>query len=149
MPVDIRALLLNENDRVKDYLTRVCEDLTDEQVNYAHEAVDDRGIGNIVAHAYGALANRAALVTGSGPAPSFETPRSRAEILALIEHAHTAVGERLARVTDEQLEGLVTVRDRQMTGVDGLLNSLAHVHRHVGAVLDTRHLGGFETHVLG
>ncbi|MBM2810862.1 MAG: hypothetical protein HW416_1621 [Chloroflexi bacterium] len=147
--METRALLLRENDRVKDNLTRICEDLTDEQVNYEHEAVDERGIGNVVSHLYGSLANRTAIVTGAGPAVTPDAPRTRGELIAFIDRTHDTIAQRLAKVTEEQLAATVTIRDRESTGIEAMMNSFSHAYRHVGNVLDARHLGGFETHVLG
>ena len=147
--MEISALLLRENDRVQDNLTRICEDLTDEQVNYGHEAVDDRGIGNVVSHLYGSLANRTSVVIGAGPAPASEVPHTRAELMAFINRTHDDLAEKISTITEEQLGATVTIRDREMTGIEAMMNSFSHAFRHVGNVLDARHLGGFETHVLG
>lgn len=147
--METRALLLRENDRVKDNLTRICEDLTDEQVNYGHEAVDERGIGNVVSHLYGSLASRTSIVAGAGPASTPDAPRTRAELIAFIGQTHDTIAQWLAKITDEQLAATVTIRERESTGIEAMMNSFSHAYRHVGNVLDARHLGGFETHVLG
>ena len=59
--MDVKTLILGENNRIKGWLELVCSDLTDEQVVYEHDAVDERGIGNIVSHLYSGLGNRARL----------------------------------------------------------------------------------------
>ena len=37
----------------------------------------------------------------------------------------------------------------ELPGAMAMLDGFAHAFRHVGNVLDARHLGGFETHALG
>ena len=41
--MEAQALLQISNDLMQSQLTRVCSDLTDEQVCYGHEAVDEWG----------------------------------------------------------------------------------------------------------
>ena len=56
--MEAQELLLTNNNIVQNQLTRICSDLTDEQVRFAHEAVDVRGISNVVVHLYWSVMNR-------------------------------------------------------------------------------------------
>jgi hypothetical protein len=149
--MDAKALFLANNDLVQNQLQRVCSDLTDEQVVYEHDAVDERGIGNIVSHLYGSIVNRATRISGGEPDPNpIEPPRTTADLLAFVDRTHDRAGELIARISDDQLEGIVTLRPgREMSGNAAMVEGFAHAFRHVGNILDARHLGGFETHALG
>jgi hypothetical protein len=81
----------------------------------------------------------------SGPVP--ETAK---DLMAAIDAAHRIATERIAAITPEQLAAMVSTRSsRQLSGADAMVESFAHAFRHVGSILDARHLGGFETHALG
>jgi hypothetical protein len=148
--LDIKVLLQRENDRVQDYIVRSCSDLTDEQVTYEHDAVDERGIGNIVSHLYGSVLSRSSLVTGHGAIPQpTDPPRTLRDLLSYVDDTHKRVATLLDEVTEEQLGATVTVGTREMTGIEALMQGYSHAARHVGNILDARHLGGFETHALG
>lgn len=144
-------MLQRENDRIQDYIVRSCSDLTDDQVRYAHEAVDDRGIAHLVVHLYGSFANRAATVVGKPPIelPS-DPPRTITALLEWVDRTHRQAASLISEITDQQLEATVTLPpSRQMTGLEAMMQGVTHAARHVGNILDARHLGGFETHALG
>ena len=147
--MDVKTLILGENDRVRRQLQLICSDLTDDQVVYEHDAVDERGIGNIVSHIYGGLGNRARQVLGEERAEPAQPPRTNAELLAFIDEAHSRTAALIQRITDEQLDSLIDFRGQQTPGASVLMDSVAHAFRHIGNILDARHLGGFETHALG
>jgi hypothetical protein len=146
--MDIFAVLQRENDRVQDYIVRSCQDLTDEQVNYANDNVDERWIGNMISHLYGNVVNQVNRVSG-GEAQQFDAPKTTAELLAFAEKAHQQVAEGLKRLSEEQLTAMYDRRGTDVPGLELIMNGYSHAFRHVGNILDARHLGGFETHALG
>jgi hypothetical protein len=145
---DIFSILLRENDRVQDYIVRSCQDLTDEQVSYSNDNVDERWIGNIVSHLYGNVANQVARVSGDQP-QQYEAPKTTAQLLAFAEEIHTRVADGLKALSEAQLEAKFDQRGREVAGLELIMNGYSHAFRHVGNILDARHLGGFETHALG
>jgi hypothetical protein len=149
--MDAKAVLIRENDRVRRQLQLICSDLKDEQITFGHEAVDERGIGNVVQHLYGGMVRRVDLILGNTPPPSNTEPPTTAEsLMAYIEEAHRQLAERMAKITDEHLEANVkNLANREMTGITSITEGYAHAYRHIGNILDLRHLGGFETHALG
>ena len=147
--MDMHALLARENDRVQDYIVRSCQDLTDDQVCYSNESVDERWIGNLIAHMYGTVMLRFEQATGAEPTPSPEAPRTTKDLLALALRCHDRVANRLAVLTEADMTKEFDVRGRQTTAQELIMNSFSHAYRHVGNILDARHLGGFETHALG
>src|SRR4051794_18936542 len=149
--VDAKALFLANNDLVQNQLQRICSDLTDEQVVFEHDAVDERGIGNIVSHLYGSIVSRSTLITGGQPDPALvQPPRTTADLLAFIDQSHDRANLMIGKMTDAQLDTVVTLRPgREMAGSAAMVEGFAHAFRHVGNILDARHLGGFETHALG
>ena len=149
--MEIQTLLQRENDRLKDYIVRSCNDLTDEQMRYGHEAVDERGIAGVVVHLYGSIARRAAAVVQAEPPqePS-DLPRTTADLLAYVDATHRHTAELITRITNERLESTVVLRPgREMAGIEAMMQGFSHSGRHIGNILDIRHLGGFETHALG
>lgn len=149
--MEIQALLQRENDRIKDYIVRSCNDLTDEQVRYGHEAIDERGIAGVVVHLYGSLAHRTALVAeGEIPADPAGLPRTIAELLAYADATHRHTADLIAKITEQRLASKVVLPPaREMSGIEAMMQGFMHSARHVGNILDLRHLGGFETHALG
>ncbi|MSQ24492.1 MAG: hypothetical protein EXR58_08125 [Chloroflexi bacterium] len=147
--MDAKELLLTNNNIVQNQLTRICSDLTDAQVSYGHEAVDERGIANVVVHLYGGVLNRSCALLGIDRDPVPELPQTTAGLLAYVDTAHARANELIGRITDAQLSGVVKVGSNELVGANAMLDIYAHAFRHVGNVLDARHLGGFETHALG
>lgn len=153
--METRAVLLGENDRVRDYLKLVIADLSDEQVKYGHTAVDDRPIGAIVQHIYGSLvligriAAEGGMPAGGRPVPQ-SPPETKAETLALIERMHSVVADSWSRLSDAELARPLTLPwGEPTTGAGALLAGVAHAHRHIGNIIDARCLGGFKTLALG
>src|SRR5437773_6460009 len=105
--MEAQALLQISNDLMQSQLTRICSDLTDEQVGYGHEAVDERGIGNIVSHLYWSVVNRSRAVAGMERAQPPEPPKTAAALLAFIEDAHRQATENIGKISDEQLLAVV------------------------------------------
>lgn len=147
--MDIKTLILGENNRVRGQLLLICSDLTDDQVVYEHDAVDERGIGNIVSHLYGGLTNRARQIMGEERLDPSQPPRTSGELLAFIDDAHARAASHIERLTPEQLNAEMDFRNQRMPGASVMMDSFAHAFRHIGNILDARHLGGFETHALG
>lgn len=147
--MEAQALLQISNDLMQRQLNSVCSDLTDEQVRYGHEAVDERGIGNIVSHLYWSVVNRSRAVAGLERAQPPEPPQTAAALLAFIEDAHRQATESIGKITDAQLLAVVKLPYAEFPGCGAMADGFAHAFRHIGCVLDTRHLGGFETHALG
>lgn len=150
--VDIKEILLAENERLKSQFTSICSDLTNEQVVFDHEAIDERGIGNVVLHAYGSILNRARTVNGLTIVPESDLPRTTDALMAFIDGTHQQVQAQFADLNEERLQTVVeygTRRKWESPGIELLMAGFAHAYRHVGSVLDARHLGGFETHALG
>jgi hypothetical protein len=149
--VDAKALFLANNDLVQNQLQRICSDLTDEQVVFEHDAVDERGIGNIVSHLYGNIVYRTTIITGGQPDPNpIEPPRTAVDLMAFIDRTHDRASELIAQISEEALGRTVTLRPgREVSGSAAMIEGFAHAFRHVGNILDARHLGGFETHALG
>jgi uncharacterized damage-inducible protein DinB len=147
--MDVKMLILGENDRVRSQLLLICSDLADEQVVYEHDAVDERGIGNIVSHIYSGLGNRARQVNGEPRQDPPEPPRTNRELLAFIDGAHARTASLIERVTPAQLDAQIEFRNQQIAGASIMMDAFAHAFRHVGNILDARHLGGFETRALG
>jgi hypothetical protein len=147
--MDVKTLILGENDRVRRQLQLICFDLTDDQVVYEHDAVDERGIGNIVSHIYSGLGNRARQLLGEERADPPEPPRSSAELLAFIDDAAGRTAGLIQRITSQQLDSELDFRGQQTAGASVMMDAFAHAFRHIGNILDARHLGGFETHALG
>lgn len=127
---------------------RSCQDLTDEQVSYSNDNVDERWIGNIVSHLYGYVANQVARVN-ERESQEYEVPKTTAVLLSFAEQAHREVADGLSRLFEAQLAATFDQRGREVTGLELIMNSYAHAFRHVGNILDARHLGGFATHALG
>ena len=69
-----------------DYIVRSCQDLTDDQVCYTNDNVDERWIGHLTTHMYGLVLQRIEMITGSEQTPAAEAP-DRA--LAAFERAAT------------------------------------------------------------
>ncbi len=147
--MDVKTLILGETNRVRAQLLMICSDLSDEQVVYEHDAVDERGIGNLVSHIYSGLGNRARQVLGEERADPPEPPRTSAELLKLIDDAHARTTGLIGRITADQLDGEIDFRGQRTAGASVMMDSVAHAFRHIGSILDARHLGGFETHALG
>jgi hypothetical protein len=149
--MNVKSILQRENDRIQDYFVRACSDLTDEQVNYEHDAIDERGINGLVTHAYHTLESRARVVAGQPPLEgSPERPTTIAGLLVFVDEAHQRTAKVIDGITEQQLEATVTIPPaRQMTGIEAMMQGYMHAARHVGNLLDARHLGGFETHALG
>ena len=147
--MDSKELMLTNNNIVHSQLVSICSDLTDEQVRYAHEAVDERGLSNVVVHLYWGIVNRARAVTGLEREQPPELPQTRAELVAFIDSAHQKAAQHIGQLTEDQLTGVVKLPYAEFPGATAMLDTFAHAFRHVGNVLDARHLGGFETHALG
>jgi hypothetical protein len=147
--MEAQALLQISNDLMQGQLTRVCSDLTDEQVRYGHEAVDERGIGNIVTHLYWSVVNRSRAVAGLERAQPPDPPQTAAALLAFIDDAHRQATESIGKITDQQLLAVIKLPYAEFPGCVAMADGFSHAFRHIGCVLDTRHLGGFETHALG
>jgi len=147
--VEAKELFVINNNLVKSQLTSICGDLTDEQVRFAHEAVDERGLSNVVVHLYWAVVNRARVLQGLERDPAPQPPQTAAALLAFIDDTHQRADQLIGQITDDQLKTVVTLPYAQMPGATAMLDGFAHAFRHVGNVLDARHLGGFETHALG
>ena len=149
--MDIKALLQRENDRVKDYIVRSCQDLTDEQVRFGHEAVDERGITGVVVHLYNSLERRAATVAErEAPGEPDPLPQTIADLLAFADATHRRTATLIDQISEQRLESKVVLPpSREMTGIEAMMQGFTHSARHVGNILDLRHLGGFETHALG
>lgn len=147
--MDVKTLILGENNRVRGQLLLICSDLTDEQVVYEHDAVDERGIGNIASHIYGGLTNRARLVLGESRLDPPDPPRTNAALVAFIEEAHGRVATLIESMSSQRLDGDVDLRNQPTPGATAMMDSFSHAFRHIGNILDARHLGGFETHALG
>src|SRR4051794_22386025 len=102
--MDAQALFLANNDLVQNQLHRICSDLTDEQVVFEHDAVDERGIGNIVSHLYGSIVNRSPLITGGQPDPAPATPpRTAADLMAFIDQSHDRAHRLIGQMSAAQL----------------------------------------------
>lgn len=147
--VEAKTLLLLQNDGLNRQLQLVCGDLTDEQVVFGHEAVDERGIGSVVEHIYGTVSRRLHQVRGAEPPPLGEHPRTTAGLMAYIADAHRRAEELLTSLQDSQLEAEIQIGSRQLPAAYAIQDMFIHGFRHVGNILDLRHLGGFETHALG
>ncbi len=94
--METKAILLAENDRVRNYLKLVIADLTDEQGRYGHTAVDERPIGAIVQHIYGSLRLIAEAVRAGGVGQGV-VPQARGvtEVAARVPRAGEARDDRL------------------------------------------------------
>lgn len=147
--VEVKILLLLQNDRLNRQLELICGDLTDEQVIFGHEAVDERGIGSVVEHIYGTVSRRAQQVAGVEPSQRAEPPGTASALMAYIADTHAKTHELLTALTDAQLEADLIIGSRRSPGAHAIQDMLIHAFRHVGNILDLRHLGGFETHALG
>ena len=147
--MDARQLFLTNNSILQSRLQKICSDPTDEQVRFAHEAVDDRGLSNVVIHLYGSVMNRARAILGQEREPAPELPQTTAELMTFINESHVKAEGLIGQITDAQLEAVVKLPFAELPGATAMLDSYAHAFRHVGNVLDARHLGGFETHALG
>lgn len=147
--MEVKILLLLQNDRLNRQLELVCSDLTDEQIVFGHEAVDERGIGSVVEHIYGTVSRRVQQVAGVEPSQGAEPPRTSAALMAYIAETHGNVGALITSLTDSKLEAELVMGSRQLPGAHAIQDMLIHAFRHVGNILDLRHLGGFETHALG
>src|SRR5438105_4917790 len=121
MALDIHSVLQRENDRVQVYIVRSCQDLTDEQVSYSNENVDERWIGNIVSHLYGNVANQVSIVLGNDT-EQFAAPQTTVELLAFAERTHRQVAQGLELITDAKLESKFDRRGRELTGLELLMN---------------------------
>lgn len=147
--MEVKTVLLLQNDRLNRQLELVCGDLTDEQVVFGHEAVDERGIGSVVEHIYGTVSRRVQQVAGVEPSQPAGPLRTSAALMAYIADTHGKARDLLSSLTDSQLETELVMGSRQSPGAYAIQDMLIHAFRHVGNILDLRHLGGFETHALG
>lgn len=147
--MELRALLIRENDRVQDWVVRACQDLTNEQVCYSNDVVDERWIGNVVLHVYDSIDGKTVQVaTGQRPPDAENPPKTVADLLSYVNATHDRVAAGLAALSDAQIEGSVKVRERDVSAIEILMQGYSHAYRHIGNILDIRHLGGFETHAL-
>ncbi len=144
-----KELFHTSNNIMKRQLESICGDLTDEQVRYTHEAVDDRGLSNVVVHLYWSIGNRSRALVGLDREAPPDPPQTTAELLAFIDTAHKRAAQYIDQITEDHLRAVVTLPYAEMPGATAMLDGFAHAFRHVGNVLDARHLGGFETHALG
>jgi hypothetical protein len=147
--MDMQAVFSRENDRILDYIVRSCQDLTDEQVCYSNELVDERWIGNLTTHMYGIVVQRFEMIAGLDTTPAAEAPETTAALLAQAHKSHDRIGECLPKMTEADLAKTHDLRGNQVAAQELIMNSFSHAFRHVGNILDARHLGGFETHALG
>ena len=147
--MDPKELLLINNEIIQRQLMSICSDLTDEQVRFAHEAVDTRGLNNMVVHCYWSIGNRAQALLGHERQAAPEAPQTTADLVAFISQAHDRAEAAIKQITEAQLLDLVTLPYATMPGATAMMDGFAHAFRHIGNVLDARHLGGFETHALG
>ena len=101
-----------------------------------------------MSHLYSGLGNRARLVLGENRQDPPDPPRSSGDLLSFIEDAHARTAGLIQRFTPDQLDAEVEFRGQPMAGASAMMD-YAHAFRHIGNILDARHLGGFETHALG
>src|SRR5579871_6646893 len=120
--MEMQPILQRENDRIKDYLVRACSDLTDQQVTYEHEAIDERGINGLVVHLYANLESRACIVAGRPTTDhGSERPTTLAALLAYVDGAHQRTAEAITGITEEHLQRQVTIPPaRQMSGIEAM-----------------------------
>jgi hypothetical protein len=147
--VEAKELFLTNNSIMQKQLLSICGDLTDEQVRFAHEAIDDRGLSNVVVHLYWSIINRSRALNGLDRAEPPQPPQTTAELVAFINDTHRQANELIGRISEDRLKEVVKLPYAELPGATAMLEGFAHAFRHVGNVLDARHLGGFETHALG
>jgi hypothetical protein len=147
--MDAKALFVINNNIIQNQLVQICSDLTDEQVRFGHEAVDERGIGNVVTHLYWSVVNRSRALAGLAREQAPDPPQTTADLLAFIDRAHDQAEGLITQIPEDQLEAVITLPYGEFQGAIAMLDGFAHAFRHIGNVLDARHLGGFETHALG
>jgi hypothetical protein len=147
--VEPKELFLTSNNIMQKQLLSICGDLTDEQVRFTHEAIDERGLSNVVVHLYWSIINRSRALNGLDRADPPAPPQTTAELVGFINDTHRQANELIGKISDSSLTTIVKLPYGEMPGANAMLEGFAHAFRHVGNVLDARHLGGFETHALG
>jgi len=78
-----------------------------------------------------------------------DAPQTVADLVAFIDQTHATADGLIAKITPDQLTATVKLPYGEFPGATAMLDGFGHAFRHVGNVLDARHLGGFETHALG
>lgn len=69
--------------------------------------------------------------------------------VAFVNSAHEQADQFINQIVENQLQSVVELPYAEMSGATAMVDTFARAFRHVGNVLDARHLGGFETHALG
>src|SRR4051812_17930927 len=101
--MDLFGVILRENERTRDYIVRLCQDLTDEQICYANDNVDERWIGNIACHLYPHVSTQVSKALGEPP-KEFTPPKTTAGVLQFAEATHAMVQADMKRLTAAQLD---------------------------------------------
>jgi uncharacterized damage-inducible protein DinB len=149
--MDVKGVIIRENHRVQDNLTRVCQDLTDEQIHFVAKETSSggRAISPLVVHIYETIVARAEEVCGiNGTTNERLQAETTAALLQYIESAHEKVDEAFSQVTDQQLEDIYELSGREFSGIEMIMGSFSHGQRHIGNIQDIRGFGGFPDKTL-
>ncbi|MDQ6660549.1 MAG: DinB family protein [Chloroflexota bacterium] len=140
--VILRAL----NDHVRNFMSRMVEGLSDEQVRYSAPAIDARSIAGVVVHAYSGVFFLAYVMAGKEQPAMPVEPTTTADLLALLDSIHVQVAQMLADLPDGALEQTYTMPWRQkLSGLEAFSAALAHSLVHAGNIQGIRAIGGFPT----
>jgi len=151
--VNTASFLIATNGRLKWWLYHTLSDLTPEQLQYSAPEIDDRPIAEVAMHAITILLGYATVVAGQDWSmedyPSdrwplrLARPAEASELVAALDARLSQVDELLGRLSDGQLDNVVTFPFGQQQAGDALSTGLTHALTHVGTIAGIRAIGGF------
>lgn len=140
------VILRTLNNHVGNFLRRVVEGLSDEQIHYSAPAIDERPITNLAVHAYSGTLRLANFVAGKGRSEMPTVPATTADLLALLASTHDQLDAILADLPDGALEKMYKMPwGQELSGSDAFAGALAHGLVHAGHIQGIRAIGGFPT----
>lgn len=140
------VVLRTLNNHVGNFLRRVVEGLSNEQIHYSAPAIDERPITELAVHAYCGTLRFANAVAGKGRSEMPPVPATTADLLTLLVSTHEQLDAILADLPDGALEKMYKMPwGQELSGANAFAGALAHGLVHAGHIQGIRAIGGFPT----
>jgi hypothetical protein len=116
----------------------------DDQILFVAPALDERPLRDVVIHAYRPVLAAAAVIAGHPWPPRPDPPRSIAELQSLLADMASQINQWLAEIPTQAFTQSITLRwGKYETGIEAIVESIAHGLVHAGVIYGIRAAGGF------
>jgi uncharacterized damage-inducible protein DinB len=137
--------LLEQFERVHNEIFKWSEGLSDDQLNWKPPAKDTNSIGNLISHILGAELFSVVNRVGGQPvnrdrSAEFSNRVTREGLVQRRAEVEKRLRETLAKVTEADLDRVVTTPNGEAPAGRFLIYLVSHVSGHMGQVIMTRKL---------